>query len=81
MSQKESDWCQEEDLDVAWCKFNKVIIDNTHPKRVRCSQCGKRFITFVRECHDAGCYHAYLPKHKKPVKRKKKISRDTCIKK
>ena len=73
-------WCQEEDICVEFLGtimegfFDKV--KNKHSKRMRCSACGKRFMTFLRECDDPGCYHVYFPKHKKPVKKARKVSRD-----
>lgn len=50
--------------------------------RVRCSKCKQRFEPIVRECHDPGCWHVYLPKHKtKADKTKKKTTRKTVCRK
>jgi len=59
-------WCQEEDVCIDWLGWAGRT--KTYPKRMRCEKCGKRFLTFVRECHDPGCLHLYFPKHK--VKKK-----------
>ncbi len=84
----ESDWCQEEDIcidvvgfipgccpyAVRYEKFKEI--KKTGIQRIRCPKCKKRFMSFIRECHDPGCYHAFFPKHKKPVKKPRKVSRD-----
>lgn len=52
-----------------WCKIEnthlKGYIIGKHPKRVRCPDCKKRFLVFIRECDDPGCLHLYMPKHKR----------------
>jgi hypothetical protein len=94
MDAQKNDWRQEEDVCVdflgfipgccvgtTFSKLKWKEIKGGHPMRVRCPDCKRRLMTFLRECHDPGCFHAYLPKHKKPVKKKKKTSRDTYIRK
>jgi hypothetical protein len=86
----ETDWCQEEDVCVDFLgyipgccpgtfkhKIKFKEIKGNHPTRIRCPDCKRRLMSFIRECHDPGCYHAYMPKHKKPIKRKRKVSRDS----
>ena len=69
-------WCQKTDIQVDWLSQDGLVYIDTHPRRMRCENCKRRFMTFVRECDDPGCFHAYFPKHKKPVKKKRKQSRD-----
>lgn len=80
-----TEWCQKENLPIHKVDpefrdsiFTKDPIQGTAkpPQRVRCPKCKKRFMTFTRECDDLNCYHTYFPKHKMPVKKKKKTSRD-----
>jgi hypothetical protein len=33
-------------------------------KYARCTVCNQRFEVYYEECHDAGCVHSYIPKHK-----------------
>lgn len=78
-----TEWCQEKDVQLDVLGFIRPSLSDVerrnkfkeikdgHPKRTRCVVCKKRFMSFIRECHDAGCYHVYLPKHKKPVKKRK----------
>ncbi len=40
----------------------------TVPSLVKCPDCGKRFKPRVRQCHDDGCWHFYIPPHKKIIK-------------
>ena len=37
-------------------------------KFVKCPDCKKRFLAKHRECEDNGCWHTYLPSHKKWIK-------------
>lgn len=77
-------WCETEDVHLDALGFARKIDEYGHyilrglkyPKKVRCPKCGKQFETFTRECHDPGCIHLYLPKHKAPVKRPRKETRD-----
>lgn len=41
------------------------------PSKIKCPDCGKRFNPKIRECEDKGCWHVYLPAHKKEAKIKK----------
>lgn len=64
MNQDEIDkWCQTQDIVIDWLGMGKSV--KKAPKRVVCPKCKKRFHPFTRECHDEGCFHLYLPKHKK----------------
>jgi predicted amidophosphoribosyltransferase len=36
-------------------------------RRARCSVCGKQFAVRKVECHDPGCFHYDIPKHKRRV--------------
>jgi hypothetical protein len=45
--------------------------------RVRCPKCKQRFEPIVKECHDPGCWHVFMPKHKERIKKIKKITRKT----
>jgi len=75
-------WCKETATHLEGCPGagwrlgkrvrNKVIdkqgnVDRI-PSKVTCPDCKKRFKPRVRECHDPGCWHVYLPAHKKVVK-------------
>lgn len=63
-------WCQRKELHLDWLGWNLKgnIKLKTVPKHIRCPECGRRFERIIRECHDAGCMHLYLPAHKKKVK-------------
>jgi len=53
-----------------WCKINNTHLGCTNPgKKIRCPDCNKQLKVFSRECDDAGCYHFYMPKHKKLTKK------------
>lgn len=69
---------------LMWCQTNRLEViylgKKSFPKKMRCSSCKKNICLFVRECDDEGCYHLYMPAHKKPVKKKKKTSKDTFFK-
>lgn len=78
-----SDWCETENTDIGGLGFVKKkdiygnwVIDSKYPKKVRCPKCRKQLETFTRSCHDDGCIHVYMPKHKAPVKKIKKGTRD-----
>ena len=75
-------WCKEKPTHLAGCPGagwtlgkrvgNKVInrlrgVDKL-PNKVVCPDCKNKFKPRVRECHDLGCWHVYLPAHKKLVK-------------
>jgi hypothetical protein len=40
------------------------------PTYVRCKDCNKRLKIKTSECGDLGCWHFYLPPHKKTIKEK-----------
>lgn len=46
------------------------------PKRVMCPDCKQKFKPRIRECDDIGCWHMYIPAHKKKSIVKRKTSRD-----
>ena len=52
-------------------KKNNVFVKNGSrtklPSKITCPLCKKRFKPRVRMCHDEGCWHVYLPAHKKMV--------------
>lgn len=55
------------------CKQNYLKIHNTNkdlkvPPKVKCPLCKKRFKPRIRQCHDSGCWHFFVPPHKKVVK-------------
>lgn len=35
------------------------------PSKIKCPLCKKKFKPRVRECHDRGCWHIFVPPHKK----------------
>ena len=45
----------------------KFMPRETLPSRVICPNCKKKFKPRIRECHDEGCWHVYVPAHKKLV--------------
>lgn len=62
-------WCPGggEDLGFEYNKESRRISDNPHlrkVKHVRCKICGQRFEIYNRDCHDPGCTHSKVPKHK-----------------
>jgi hypothetical protein len=61
-----SEWCENEDIHLdVWGSTLKGKRLKKPPTKIRCPKCKKRFKPFVRECQDNGCWHLYLPKHKK----------------
>jgi hypothetical protein len=56
---------------VGMKKLDKPIISfkpkKRLPSRVICPHCKKKFKPRIRECHDEGCWHVYVPAHKKLV--------------
>lgn len=48
--------------------LEKVRKDFGIPKKVKCPDCGKKFRPRIRECHDYGCWHLFIPAHKKWTK-------------
>ena len=32
--------------------------------KIKCPRCGRKLKPRIRECHDAGCWHLYVPIHK-----------------
>lgn len=81
-AKKISVWCKERPTHLTGCPGkgwmlgkrigNKVInkqgkVDKI-PTKVVCPDCKKKFKPRVRECNDPGCWHVYLPAHKKIVK-------------
>lgn len=58
-------WCEEEDVCLGVLGYiDRVTAQKKVPARVRCPKCKKRFKPYIRECHDTGCLHWYLPRHK-----------------
>lgn len=62
------EWCRHEPTHLTDGNYEKH-----KPRRYRCPDCKKRFVTYWRECEDSTnrheCWHEYLPPHKKSVKR------------
>jgi hypothetical protein len=64
-------WCSTEGIqipDLGWFKDNDRERRKRLPARVKCPLCKKRFTPRVRECEDPGCWHVYVPPHKKEQK-------------
>ena len=64
VSKKTHEWCEKENVGLGVIGFpwqgTKVPV-----KTVRCPKCKKRFKPYIFECHDPGCLHYALPRHKK----------------
>lgn len=67
------EWCLTKDQHLDGGYHNK----ERKQRRVRCQKCKKRFMTIWKECQDAGCWHEYLPKHKK--RKGKPIGGGRCL--
>lgn len=66
-------WCEENDVEIGLLGFPRNPTFRSNLKKytslIRCKKCKKRFRGFIRECHDINCWHAYLPKHKRALKK------------
>lgn len=60
-------WCPGGGKDIGF-DYNHKSRSTPEEKRkvkyIRCGVCGQRFEVFNKECHDPGCVHHYVPKHK-----------------
>lgn len=60
-------WCSGGGKDLGF-QYDKESRETPSEKRrlkyVRCQVCDQRFQAYNRECHDVGCVHTYVPKHK-----------------
>jgi len=34
-------------------------------KKIKCPICGRKLRPRIRQCHDSGCWHMYVPVHKR----------------
>lgn len=77
-------WCEERNKQIDCIGFKPWKYKSKSPMaearkqvgaRVRCPKCKQRFEPIVKECHDPGCWHVYMPKHKEKVKKVKKQTR------
>jgi transcription elongation factor Elf1 len=62
-------WCPGGGVDVGFQyddESRKLALtpEKRKVKYVRCGVCGQRFEVHNRECHDAGCVHQRVPRHK-----------------
>lgn len=71
-------WCQTKRIHLAYLG-SKPFRDKV-PLKARCLSCKKNICLFIQECHDPGCFHLYMPPHKFPIKKKKKVSKKTFFK-
>ncbi len=75
-------WCKKTPTMISGCSGtgwalgkrirNKVVGSNKVsklPKKVICPDCKKKFKPRIRECFDPGCWHVYVPAHKKIIKK------------
>jgi len=58
------DWCLETDKAIAFLGFRKNGKRFEYKKHYRCPDCGKRLKVWLRDCHDPGCVHLWISKHK-----------------
>ncbi len=68
-------WCHKTNKGVGWVGSDPKAA----PKTMRCPDCNKQLKTIVQECHDPGCWHVYMPAHKKFIKEKKDDSRNENV--
>jgi hypothetical protein len=77
MTRPKYEWCQTENKAIEWIGWNtpsgrvfgkyKEKLKKTKTY-VRCPSCKKRVQCYIRSCHDEGCMHLWMPKHKKRIK-------------
>lgn len=58
------EWCKTEDYSIDWLGWRKKGKRFTFKKHYRCPDCGKRLKVWLRDCHDVGCVHLWISKHK-----------------
>jgi hypothetical protein len=72
------EWCNKKETHLTDLSCHGLFrVNMPKPRRYRCPDCKKRFMTVIRSCGDschtdegpACCWHEFLPSHKK---RKKK---------